>query len=120
MIHNLCSPNPTPAASSASSTNTRGTKAAIGLACVLTFILLGLVFGYFLVYRPRSRRRTHEMRAQRSSDKEVEAGGGILDIGAESEDKATKPSSTGTSIRFAGLPFGLGSQQSKPDIIPID
>lgn len=120
MIHNLCSPNPTPVTSSASSTNTRGTKAAIGLACVLTFILLGLVFGYFLVYRPRSRRRTHEMRVQHSSDKEAEAGGGILDIAGESEDKATKASSTGTSIRFAGFPFGLGSQQSKPDIIPVD
>ncbi|KIM75935.1 hypothetical protein PILCRDRAFT_826769 [Piloderma croceum F 1598] len=117
---NNTNPNPTPVTSNASSTNTRGTKAAIGLACVLTFILLGLVFGYFLVYRPRSRRRTHEMRAQRSRDKEAEAGGGILDIGGESEDKATKPSSTGTSIRFAGLQFGLGSQQSRPDIIPVD
>ena len=111
---------PTPSVpSNASSTSHHGVLAGIVIASVISFILLALVFGYFLVYRPRTRRRGHDGRAQHRLDKEVEAAGRILDIGTYSEGNIGRRSSSGTSLKFTGWRFATESQQSKSDASSI-
>ena len=94
-----------------------GTRAAIALACVLTFVLLAGVFFFYLVYKPRVRRRAYDRKAQRRREKEV---GDIVDISAAAEGGASRRSSSRTSVRLAGLLFGIPKQQSKSDIVHVD
>src|ERR1700729_3337507 len=96
------SPNATEVPSSASSVNSRGTTAAIALACVLTFILLAALFSYFLVCRPRLRRRAYERQTQYRREKEAEAGD-VFDVSAEPEDTVTRQAPARTSLPLAGL-----------------
>lgn len=110
-VQNATGPTSTSSLSNATSTNSRGTIAAVVLASVLTFTLLAMTFCYVLVYRPRTRRQQYEQQDQRRREKEAEAGGDVLDISAE------RRSFSGVSLRFGGLLFGIGSQQSKSDVM---
>lgn len=101
--------------------NSRGTKAAIALACVLTFLLISLLLGYLFIYRPRVRRRKERKYAERQSrSKEAEAGEGVLDISSEARDALGRRGSVGTSFGFAAFRFGKGSRRPKMEDIEIN
>lgn len=101
-------------------TDTRGTKAAIALAIILSFLLISLLLAYVFIYRPRKRRKALAQRSQRRLEKEAEAGASVLDISTEGRDIAEKRTSRGTSFGFAGFRFGRGSQRSASEEIEID
>lgn len=98
---------------------TSGTKAAISLACVLSFLLLLIFLCYFFIYRPRVRRNNTES-SQVQREKEAEAGiAGVLNISADARALARRDSG-GTSFGFAGFRLGTRSQRTNSVDVDID